>query len=88
MAGPQKSIFCSTFPENAGFKMPPGPQNYDYLHLPLEYGLCRTKMFAVSILFEVIFVLCIRRRYSRVRLVLVCIRGFGRLFALFSLLFP
>ena len=71
-----------------GFQNAAGPQNYDYAHLPVEYGLCRTKMFAVSLLLETIFVLCIRRRYSRVRLVLVCIRGFGslRLLTLFSLL--
>ena len=69
-----------------GFQNAAGPINYDYVHLPVVYGLCRTKMFAVSLLLEAIFVLCIRRRYSRVRIVLVCIRGFGRLFALFSLL--
>ena len=60
-----------------GFQNAAGPINYDYVHLPLVYGLCRTKMFAVSLLLEAIFVLCIRRRYSRVRFVLVCTRGFG-----------
>ena len=70
-----------------GLQNAAGPQNYDYAHLPVEYGLCRTKMFAVSLLLETIFVLYIRRRYSRVRIVLVCIRGFGRLFAFFSLIF-
>ena len=44
-------------------------------------------MFEESLFPKTIFVLCIRRRYSRVRIVLICIRGFGRLFALFSLLF-
>ena len=47
-----------------GFQNAAGPQNYDYAHLPVEYGLCRTKMFAVSLLLETISVLCIRRRIT------------------------
>ena len=60
-----------------GFQKAAGPINCDCVHLPVVYGLCRTKMFAVSLLLEAIFVLCIRRRFSRVRFVLVCCRGFG-----------
>ena len=69
-----------------GFQKAAGAINYDIVHLAVVYGLCRIKMFAVSLLLEAILVICIRRRYSRVRIVFVCIRGLGRLFALFSLL--
>ena len=69
-----------------GFQNAAGPINYDYVHLPVVYGLCRTKMFAVRLLLEAILGLCIRRRCSRVRIVLICTRGYGWLFALFSLL--
>ena len=40
------------------------------------YFVCGVLYFHRSIWYA-IFVLCIRRRYSRVRIVLVCTRGFG-----------